>query len=149
MTKQTERKIMADIRQVTDTFAVSPQLSEEDFTQIAAGGFKLVVCNRPDGEAPDQMTAAQAAAAASAQGLAFRALPFVKVPGEAEVEAMAAILQSTDDPIFAYCRTGTRSIFAWALASVQLGRETPDSALRKGLAAGYDLTPIHGLMTGM
>jgi uncharacterized protein (TIGR01244 family) len=41
---------MADIRRVTDAFAVAPQISEKDVEEIAAAGFKTIIANRPDGE---------------------------------------------------------------------------------------------------
>ncbi|MGB2179026.1 MAG: beta-lactamase hydrolase domain-containing protein, partial [Hyphomonas sp.] len=38
---------MADIRRVTDAFAVAPQISEKDVEEIAAAGFKTIIANRP------------------------------------------------------------------------------------------------------
>jgi uncharacterized protein (TIGR01244 family) len=61
---------MADIRQVSDDFAVAPQIALEDMGEIAAAGFRLVINNRPDGESPGQPSSAQMADAAKAAGLA-------------------------------------------------------------------------------
>jgi len=53
--------------QLEPDIAVAPQLVEADFAEIAARGFRSVVNNRPDGEAPDQLPNAQAAAAAGSR----------------------------------------------------------------------------------
>ena len=42
------------VRRVSESFAVSPQISVADLDEIAAQGFKGIVCNRPDGESGDQ-----------------------------------------------------------------------------------------------
>ena len=56
---------MADIRNVTGTFAVAPQLRIEDFPELKALGFTHVIGNRPDSEvAGDEPTGAEARAAA-------------------------------------------------------------------------------------
>ena len=41
---------MADIRKVTEYFAVAPQIDESDVEEIAAKGYKTIIANRPDGE---------------------------------------------------------------------------------------------------
>ena len=142
MTKHTERKIMADIRQVTEKFAVSPQIDEDDFPEIAGKGFTLVVNNRPDGETFGQLSSVDAEKAALANSMSYKSIPFSGMPTMTEVDGLIEILDSTDAPIFAYCRSGTRSCTLWALASVKSGRETADSALEKARNAGYDLSHI-------
>ncbi|HZC16035.1 MAG TPA: sulfur transferase domain-containing protein, partial [Caulobacteraceae bacterium] len=49
---------MAEFRKVTEGFSVAPQIDLEDLPRAAAQGFKLVINNRPDGEAPGQPTSA-------------------------------------------------------------------------------------------
>ena len=41
-----------DKRQLDSQFYVSDQITAEDVASLAAGGFKTIICNRPDGEAP-------------------------------------------------------------------------------------------------
>ena len=137
---------MADIRQVSDKFAVAPQICEQDFATIAEKGFKLVINNRPDGEEFGQLTSADAESAAQAQGLQYKSIAISGTPTDDAVSAMMSTLQSTDGPIFAYCRSGTRSTVLWCIASVRLGNETPESALEKAAAAGYDLQGIAPLL---
>ena len=41
-----------DIRRLTETYAVSPQITPEDVAAIKAAGFTTIINNRPDGEIP-------------------------------------------------------------------------------------------------
>ena len=93
----------------TDDFTVSPQISPGDAAAIAALGFKSLICNRPDGEAPDQTPYAAIEAEAAKAGLVFRHIPVVSgAMTQDDVDAMAAALREMPAPVFAYCRSGTR-----------------------------------------
>ena len=119
---------MADIRHVTDSFAVAPQISEDDLDAIAAAGFKTLVANRPDGEGGiDQPRMGPIRAKAEALGLTFAALPFSGAPTPDIVERMGSIISEAPAPVLAYCRTGTRSITAWALEPVENTSSTMSS----------------------
>ena len=72
---------MADIRQVTEDFAVAPQLQTSEMAEAASRGFRLVINNRPDGEAPGQPSSAEMEAAARGAGLDYVHIPFVGRPG--------------------------------------------------------------------
>ena len=43
-----------DIKKLDENTSVAGQISVEDVHTIKEKGFKIIVCNRPDGEAPDQ-----------------------------------------------------------------------------------------------
>lgn len=94
---------------LNDHFAVSPQITPDSVSDIAAQGFTDIVCNRPDGEAPDQPTQADVAAAAQAAGITFHYLPMSN-PAEAatHIDSLKALLDGSKK-VFAYCRTGNRS----------------------------------------
>lgn len=106
-----------EFRQVDEHLAVSGQISQADLTQVAAAGFRSIVCNRPDGEAPDQPDFAEIAAAAQALGLPSRYIP---VTGgnmqRGHAEAMAEALAELPKPVLAYCRSGARSGTLWSMA---------------------------------
>ena len=136
---------MADIRRVTEAFAVAPQINEEDVAQIEAAGFKTIVANRPDGEGGvDQPRMGAIRARAESLGLTFVALPFSGAPTPEVVERMSNILNEAPQPVLAYCRTGTRCITAWALthAGQGTGQEIVDAAAD----AGYDLSSLQSLL---
>jgi sulfide:quinone oxidoreductase len=130
---------MVDIIQLEPDIAVAPQLVEADFAEIAARGFRSVVNNRPDGEAPDQLPNAQAAAAARQQGLAFRYQPVKNgnVTDDDVVGDFARLVDELPGPILFYCRTGTRCTILWTqVAAPRLG---VDAALSVAHKAGYEL----------
>ena len=136
---------MADIRQVTDYFSVAPQISEADIDEIAAAGFKTVIANRPDGEGGvDQPRMGSIRARAEEKGLTFVALPFSGAPTPEIIERMQSILAEAPAPALAYCRTGTRSITAWALTHG--GRGQSDEIIDAAAAAGYDLSGLKPLL---
>ena len=86
-----------NIAAIDETLSVSPQIAPADIPDIAAGGFRAIVCNRPDGEGPDQPTSEEIAAAAAAAGLAFRYLPVT--PGmvtDADADAFGTALRIND-----------------------------------------------------
>jgi uncharacterized protein (TIGR01244 family) len=135
---------MPDFRRVTDDFYVSPQLEAADVTAAAAAGFRTVVSNRPDGEQPGQVTAAEVEAAARAAGLAFHslALSSPSAASPSDIAALETVMRDAPGPVLAYCRSGTRSVTLWALAAVKSGARTPEAAIEAARGAGYDLSPM-------
>ena len=51
-----------NITQVSNDYAVSPQLTSADIDTLKDMGFTTVICNRPDNEEAGQPTAAEIAA---------------------------------------------------------------------------------------
>jgi uncharacterized protein (TIGR01244 family) len=133
---------MADIRKVTDDFAVAPQIGVGDVAAAARAGYALLINNRPDGEAPDQPTSEQMAEAACDAGLAYVHIPVRGGPTLEQVEAMQAALAQTKGPALAFCRSGTRSIVTWALGEARTGTLSREALLRLGAQAGYDLSAV-------
>lgn len=132
---------MMDIRPVAPGFAVAPQILPADMDDLAAQGFRTVICNRPDGEEEGQPDAATMRAAAEAAGIAYHHIP---VSGgqfpPAAVDAFRAVRTQADGPVLAYCRTGTRSITLEALANP--GGLGVSDLLEQARDAGYDLSAI-------
>ena len=134
---------MADIRPVTDAFAVAPQLSPSDLTEAAALGYRLVINNRPDGEAPGQPTAAEMETAARAAGLDYVHIPVVGGPGPAQVAAMSEAITASGAQTLAVCRSGSRSIITWSLGRRAAGADVGE-LIAQGAEAGYDLSAVLG-----
>jgi len=136
---------MVEIRTVTDTFSVAPQIGPDDVDAIAEAGFRTIIANRPDGEGGvDQPRMGPIRARAEQLGLTFVALPFSGAPTPEIVERTGTILAEAETPILAYCRTGTRSITAWAL--VHAGQGAGDDIVRAAAGAGYDLSSLSQLL---
>lgn len=136
---------MPDIRPVTDSFAVCPQISTDDIEAIAKAGFKTLICNRPDGEGGlSQPRMDKIKTKAEAHGLHFIALPFSGAPTPEIAQQMGQVLMQAPQPILAYCNTGTRSIAAWALTHA--GQGAGDDIVQAAANAGYDLSMIAHLL---
>lgn len=133
---------MTDIRQVTPDFAVAPQLAPEDMAEAAGRGFKLVINNRPDGEAPDQPSSAQMEAAVRAAGMDYAHIPVRGGPTPEQVEQNREAIDGAGGPVLAFCRSGTRSIVTWSVGEALAGRQDRQSLVDRGAAAGYDLSGV-------
>lgn len=117
MTTGAERGLPDDTREIGESFAVSGQISPEQVRAIAEAGFSVIICNRPDGEAPGQPDAAEIGAEAKRLGLAFHYIPvFHSGLTPENVEATRVAVAQADGPIFAYCRSGARSTNLYAIA---------------------------------
>lgn len=135
---------MSDFRRVTDDFTTAPQISVEDVAEAARQGFRTIINNRPDGEEPTQPTSAEIEAAAKAAGLAYHHIPIVGAPTEQQVEATREVLQDAEEPVLAFCRSGTRSIVTWSVLQAITGQRDRGDLVRLGRDAGYDLSQVLG-----
>ena len=137
---------MSDFRQVTESFWASPQIALADVDEAAARGFTLLLNNRPEGEAEDQVPGGEIARAAATAGLEYRAIPVTHAGfSEQQVREMCDALEQARGPVLAYCRSGTRSTLLWSLAQAMNG-EDPESIAAAAAGAGYDLSPVRALV---
>jgi uncharacterized protein (TIGR01244 family) len=137
---------MTEFRRITPDFAVAGQIAATDVARAAEQGFTAIVNNRPDNEEPGQPSGAEIKAAAEAAGLTYRALPFVGQAPPGVVGETALLLEQARGPVLAYCRTGTRSTKAWALAQALSGTMGPDEIIALAGKAGYDLEGARGAL---
>jgi uncharacterized protein (TIGR01244 family) len=130
---------------LTPQVAVAPQIAAADIPGLAAQGFRLIINNRPDGEAPGQPSGAEIEAAAAAAGMSYLAIPVDHAGlGPHQLKAMADALAAADGPVLAYCRSGTRSTHLWALAEASRGTAA-ETLVEAAAAGGYDIramTPV-------
>ncbi|MBX9796297.1 TIGR01244 family sulfur transferase [Sphingomonas sp.] len=135
------------IRPLDPDFAVAPQIAPEDMAEIAALGFQAVVNNRPEGEAPDQPAGETLRAAATAAGLRYAEIPVAGGFSHEQLDALGAVVDA-GGPVLAFCASGTRSCFLWALASARRGAD-PQVLAKKAAVAGYSLAPVAGMMAAL
>src|SRR4051794_28605583 len=134
------------IRKLDDRTLVSGQIAAEEVAGLAGQGVTMLVNNRPDGEDPDQPSAARIEAAAREAGIAYRFVPVQRGIGPAEIEGMReAIRETGDGSLLAFCRSGTRSALTWALAKRAEGASAEDVAEFVS-QAGFDPGPIAHLL---
>ena len=132
-------------RQLDEKVLVSGQIQPDEVAAFVGEGITMLVNNRPDGEEPGQPLGVEIEEAARAVGLDYRSIPIIRGIGPADAEAMQEAIRSAGGKLLAFCRTGTRSSLAWALAKNDEGmpREEIEARLR---SAGVDPTPIAHLL---
>ena len=134
------------IRQLDPKTMVSGQVAPHEVAGLAEQGITILVNNRPDGEEPGQPLASEIEAAAEQAGIAYRFVPILRGIGPADVECMQeAMRDAGDGKLLAFCRSGTRSALALALAKREDGCERDE--IERSLAdAGIDSGPIAHLL---
>lgn len=130
---------MADIRPLTDTFAVTSQIRPEEVAGLGER-FAMIINNRPDGEDPGQPTHAELEAAAKAAGVAYEHLPVAGAPTADQIRAMREALSYSTGPALAFCRGGSRSATTWAMGEALAGGRAEDLEAQ-AQAAGYEIGP--------
>jgi uncharacterized protein (TIGR01244 family) len=118
-----------DRKTLADGMTVSAQLDVADFTELARQGVTLVINNRPDGEVPGQLIAAQGEQAANQAGLAYRHIPvkFATLRA-ADIDMFGDAVAAAVGPVHAHCTSGQRSATLWALSQIRRGQMTRAAA---------------------
>ncbi|MFD1559254.1 TIGR01244 family sulfur transferase [Paraburkholderia silviterrae] len=118
-------------------FASADQITPADLADIAAAGYRSVICNRPDGEGgPSQPASAQIREAAKQLGLQFAYLPVT--PGKIgpdEIARFAQLLADMPAPVLAYCRTGNRATNLWQFGQASAQAHPVAAPVEAGTAA--------------
>jgi len=130
-----------DLKILTPSLSVSPQILAGDVEAVAKAGFRAIICNRPDGEGPDQPSFAEIERAAQQLGLQARYLPAEtgKV-SDGDGKSFGELLHTLPGPVLAYCRTGMRSTTMWALS--QAGSLPLPHILETSQKAGFDMKAL-------
>lgn len=124
---------------IATEIAVGPQLTPDQIGELAAAGFRSIIVNRPEGESADQPSFEETRRLAARHGMQVRFIPIA--PGKqtpADVKAFGEAMAELPKPVYAHCRTGTRSATLWALS--QSGRMPTSDILQKTKDAGYDVS---------
>ncbi len=129
-----------------DGISVAGQIAPEHVAIAKAQGIVAIINNRPEGEQPGQPTGDAIRTAAEAAGLAYTAIP-VDHSGfrQDQVDAMTQALAAADGPVLAFCRSGTRSTWLWALARATAGADV-ETLIAKAGAQGYDLAGLRSMI---
>lgn len=130
----------APFRKVNDTLYVSPQIAIGHVADAKDLGVGLVMNNRTEGEAPNQVPTEEMQAAVEAAGLKYVSIPIgPRGITTADLEAFNAALEASGGKMLAYCGSGTRSITLRTFARAFAGDDI-DLLLKEAADAGYDLS---------
>lgn len=99
---------------LTDSLSVSAQIRPDDVPRLSEQGFTVIVCNRPDGEVPEQPNMDEIEAACATAGVLFIRYPVTAMdfPGP-DLQGLGALFDDPAHRVLAYCRTGTRCANLW------------------------------------
>ena len=129
------------LNKIINDYVVSDQITEEDIEQLKEAGFKTIFCNRPDNEEQNQVTVKSIQDKAVKSGLNFIHQPVIGGQiSQNDIDEFSDYYDAAEKPIFAYCRTGTRSSMLWALS--ESGKRSIDEILQLTSAAGYNLSNL-------
>ncbi len=132
---------MPSIKTISDNVSVSGWLNEEDFAEAKALGFDKVINFRPDNEARDQISSAEAETAAHEAGLEYVQIPVTRNDlFTDEVVSRAAKEFATGGRILTYCASGQRAAIVWAAAAARA--QSVDDVLSSLRSGGFDLRLI-------
>ena len=107
---------------------------------IADAGFRVIVCNRPDGEGENQPPFFDMQAAAKQHDIHCVYLPVFDLIADSSVaQAFDELMSGERKPILAYCKTGKRSAILWARHAVS--RQPKDDIVNHMLGFGFDIAP--------
>ena len=128
------------IFKLSESLSVAAQIAPQDVPNIAAQGFTTVVCNRPDGEVPNQASMDEIEAACHAAGLLFVRYPVnaMNFPG-ADLDGLGELFDDPSQSVLAYCRTGTRCANLWV--ATRSDQDTPE-AIKVARDIGFDLSMV-------
>lgn len=133
------------MRRLDDKTMVSGQIAPAEVVELKQQGVTMIVNNRPDDEEPGQPLAAEIKQAAEAAGIDYRFIPIARGIGPADAEAMQQAIRECDGKMLAFCKSGTRSTYVWAVAQAQEGRDR-EQIEQAAAQAGFDLTPVAHLL---
>ena len=132
-------------KKLSDDLSVSAQIDPAEMADLAAAGYKSILCNRPDDEDAGQPSIHEVTKAAAAHGIEVRHDPVISGGMRPEdIDIFADALDNLPKPVLAYCRTGTRCTMLWAAS--QHGLMTTEDIIKTAAEAGYD---VSGLMQRM
>src|SRR5271163_1601923 len=109
--RRLSRSFFVKTMKVNDRLSVGHQPTLNNFKELRSLGFDSVVNNRPDGEEPGQPTGDVAMIEAGASGLAYARQPVtLGAITEVEVRKFQHHIARLNGPVFAHCKSGTRSL---------------------------------------
>ena len=132
----------AELIPLSPGLSVTGRLDRADIDALAQAGVRTIVNNRPDGEDPGQVPAAEARRLAEAHGIAYHHIPITAASlTRADVDAFAAALREAEAPVVAHCRSGTRSTLLWALTRMREGAD-PLGLIAEAARHGIDIASL-------
>lgn len=117
---------MLDIKPINDSIAFSPQIFPEDIADIAQLGYTQIICNRPDGEAPNQPTIETIQHAATLHHVKVVYAPIDTAHLSSTSLSIVADSLANNEKTLLYCLSGMRSAIVWAICEIKSGKPSAE-----------------------
>ena len=125
--------------QLDDHLSVSSQITADDVALLAQQGVVCIINNRPDGEDEGQPESDAIKAACEEHGIDYFFIPAVdRNMTDSAIESFNEAMDAYDEPIHAYCRSGTRCSILWSFS--QARDKDVNDILAVAAQHGYDLS---------
>ena len=136
------------MKKLTENLYVMPQLSNNDFAEIAESGVKTIINNRPDDEETGQLNHLDAKSLAESHGMSYHYLPMEngKPLPDNLVADFKSLLATSEQPVLAHCRSGMRSTILWALGKIGDKDISVEQAISMANDAGIPLEKVRTLL---
>jgi uncharacterized protein (TIGR01244 family) len=128
-----------ELKQLSENVFLTSQLQPATVPYLKRNGIRTVIAVRPDGEAPDQPSSTEIAAAAEEQRYQFHYIPVPhdSIPEEA-IDSLHDALTLDQGPFVLYCRTGRRAVRLFALTeAMRADGPNADAILEMVTNAGF------------
>ena len=110
-----------NIKSLSQSFAISEQISLEDIRELYENGFRSVINFRADNEKEGQLSSMELETAAKNYGLEYHHIP---VPmgqfSEVAQEYYSHVIKTCAAPTMGFCKTGKRAALVWSAHNYQL-----------------------------
>ena len=127
------------ITRISEQLSISPQPGVEDIQSLRNQGFKTLINNRPDNENNSQPGTHAESQEAKHCDLSYAFIPVTaSTITEADVRAFQRAVDESEGPVFAHCKTGTRSLSLYLIGQVLDGRMSADEVVEFGRSRGFD-----------
>lgn len=136
---------MSEFNKISDGFSACGQLSPMQINTVLEAGFKSIICNRPDDEAPLEPSSGDVFEAANSAGMQTAYLPMGMGQLTLElIEETIDALAQLPKPILAYCGSGKRAAVLWCFANVN--GQGCDAVLEASEKGGFDLHDLRPML---
>lgn len=103
------------INRIDDRFSVTGQIRPDQVARLAALGYTIIMCARPDHEEAGQPTFAEVAQEAQRHGLKAVHVPVSGMPSPEQQGRFRSAMAGCDGPALGYCRSGARAANLYAM----------------------------------
>lgn len=130
---------------ISEKLSVSPQPSADDIGSLRGQGFATLINNRPDAEDAAQPGTDVESQETQHCGLAYAYIPVtLGTITEADVRAFQKAVDASEGPVFAHCKSGTRSLTLHLIGEVLDGRMAAEDVFEFGRGRGFDTSAAAG-----